>query len=113
MTVQDWLDLMREAELPEQQWVVEGFGGSFLRIRNADGYCPLCALALATECILPGMRASYVFALRKTFGDDLELTAAHDIAGAADYRIYLGAPARHNIIRAALCDLLHIPQELA
>lgn len=112
MTVQDWLDLMAEAGLPEQEWRLEEGPELYMQIRNRDGYCPLCALAAATEAVPTGMRESFTFALRTVFGSDVDLNAACLIAEAADFNIHSNMSLTHNLTRAALGELLGIRREL-
>lgn len=113
MQTEDWIDLIREAELAAQDWKVEwAHQGVVAAIRNDQGACPLCALAnkaLEGTDVHP-FTVTFVWALTAAFGDKVERFGAYDIADAADNPLSM-LPTSLKLVRLALGQVLGIPQE--
>lgn len=108
MNSADWMDLIREAgpELRKRgwRWKAEGPGGR-KHLRDAQGFCPLCALAATHGCL--EYRGAWSWALKRAF--DLqthEVENAALIALAADNGHYYKMQARIEQIRAELNAIL-------
>lgn len=108
MEAEDWLDLMVEARISEQKWLVTECGlWKQLAIRNVKGECPLSALCNVVQPT--GYTESFHFAIRTVFGHTIG-EGADQIAWAADYPLSK-LPPEHQFIRLALGKILNIPQE--
>lgn len=86
MTAMDWVQLIADAKLQGQRWGWT-FGTGLLR--NEHDECPLCALANTVgygDGISPPYKSAFIQALRGAFGEDVDTTAAPEIAAAADRR---------------------------
>lgn len=108
MEAEDWLDLMVDARISEQKWLVTECGLlKQLAIRNIRGECPLSALC---NTVRPtGYTESFHFAIRKVFGHVVG-EGADQIAWAADYQLSKLSP-EYQFIRLALGKILDISQD--
>lgn len=106
MTLYDWMDLLWEAKPAlvgrGWKWRRDETTGR-MQLRDAEGYCPLCALASLHGC--DQYRGAWSWALTKAFSLTVsEVGGAWKIAGAADSR-FLEHPLV-SLIRAELNQIL-------
>lgn len=113
MQTEDWIDLIKEANLTAQGWhVLWSQENAVAAIRSADLVCPLCALA--NEVLGPASKVrfetAFVWAIKAAFGEDTARGGADDVATAADVPLNRLPPSL-KLVRLALGQVLGIPQE--